>query len=50
MTLGVLEALAGRLARMEYTVPEQNLSIPLNRVPTRPHSGVLLAGVRPAAG
>ncbi|MGW4107542.1 cytochrome P450, partial [Streptomyces sp. NPDC004976] len=50
ITVGVLEALAGRLARMEYTVPEQNLAIPLNRVPTRPHSGVLLAGVRPAAG
>lgn len=50
ITVGVLEALAGRLARMEYTVPEQNLAIPLNCVPTRPHSGVLLAGVRPAAG
>ncbi|MFJ9661433.1 cytochrome P450 [Streptomyces griseoflavus] len=49
MTVGVLEALAGRLARLEYTVPEQNLTIPLNRVPTRPHSGVLLAGVRPPA-
>ncbi|MBT3149601.1 cytochrome P450 [Streptomyces sp. CHD11] len=49
ITVGVLEALAGRLARMEYTVPEQNLAIPLGRVPTRPHSGVVLAGVRPAA-
>ncbi|MGW4026840.1 cytochrome P450, partial [Streptomyces sp. NPDC005009] len=43
------EALAVRLARMEYTVPEQNLAIPLHRVPTRPHSGVLLSGVRPPA-
>ncbi|MEW2076189.1 cytochrome P450 [Streptomyces sp. NPDC013433] len=49
ITVGVLEALAVRLARMEYTVPEQNLTIPLNRVPTRPHSGVLLSGVRPPA-
>ncbi|WP_081240846.1 cytochrome P450 [Streptomyces viridosporus] len=50
VTLGVLEALAVRLARLEYTVPEQNLTIPLNRVPTRPHSGVLLTDVRPPAG
>ncbi|MFC8371918.1 cytochrome P450 [Streptomyces sp. NPDC057239] len=49
ITVGVLEALAVRLARMEYTVPEQNLTIPLHRVPTRPHSGVLLSGVRPPA-
>ncbi|MBB5130047.1 hypothetical protein [Streptomyces griseoloalbus] len=40
------EALAVRLARMAYTVPGQNLTIPLDRVPTRPHSGVLLAGIR----
>ncbi len=46
ITVGVLEALAVRLARMEYTVPQQNLTIPLHRVPTRPHSGVLLAGIR----
>ncbi|MEZ3180626.1 cytochrome P450 [Streptomyces pimonensis] len=49
ITVGVLEALAVRLARTEYTVPEQNLTIPLHRVPTRPHSGVLLSGVRPPA-
>ncbi|MFC9165965.1 cytochrome P450 [Streptomyces fungicidicus] len=49
VTVGVLEALAVRLARMEYTVPEQNLAIPLHRVPTRPQSGVLLSGVRPPA-
>jgi fatty-acid peroxygenase len=46
ITVGVLEALAVRLARMEYTVPQQNLTIPLHRVPTRPHSGVLLAAIR----
>ncbi|EFL37606.1 cytochrome P450 152A1 [Streptomyces griseoflavus Tu4000] len=49
VTVGVLEALAVRLARMEYTVPEQNLTVPLHRVPTRPQSGVLLSGVRPPA-
>ena len=49
VTVGVLEALAVRLARMEYTVPEQNLAIPLHRVPTRPQSGVLLSAVRPPA-
>lgn len=46
ITVGGLEALAVRLARMEYTVPEQNLTISPRRVPTRPHSGVLLAGIR----
>ncbi|GAA1421712.1 fatty-acid peroxygenase [Streptomyces thermospinosisporus] len=46
LTVGVLEALAARLARMEYTVPEQNLTIPLHRVPTRPRSGLLMADVR----
>ncbi|MEV8596043.1 cytochrome P450 [Streptomyces sp. NPDC052012] len=46
ITIGVLEALAVRLARMEYTVPEQNLAIPLHRIPTRPHSGFLIADVR----
>ncbi|GAA0639688.1 hypothetical protein GCM10009535_15590 [Streptomyces thermocarboxydovorans] len=46
LTVGVLEALAARLARMEYRVPEQNLTIPLHRVPTRPRSGFLMADVR----
>ncbi|MEU3948826.1 cytochrome P450 [Streptomyces sp. NPDC029526] len=47
VTVGVLEALTVRLARLEYTVPEQNLTIPLHRVPTRPRSGVVLTGIRP---
>ncbi|MFC9112124.1 MULTISPECIES: cytochrome P450 [Streptomyces] len=50
LTVGLLEALAAQLARMEYTVPEQNLAISLHRVPTLPHSGVVLAGVGRAAG
>ncbi|MBM7093590.1 cytochrome P450 [Streptomyces sp. S12] len=47
VTVGVLEALTQRLARLEYTVPEQNLTIALHRVPTRPRSGVVVTGVRP---
>ncbi|XKK60977.1 cytochrome P450 [Streptomyces sp. ARC32] len=46
VTVGLLEALAVRLARLECTVPEQDLRIPLRRVPTRPHSGFVVTGVR----
>ncbi|MEU1053199.1 cytochrome P450 [Streptomyces sp. NPDC005876] len=50
VTVGLLEALAVRLARLEYTLPGQDLSIPLRRIPTRPRSGVVLTGVRAPAG
>ncbi|MDN3244350.1 fatty-acid peroxygenase [Streptomyces sp. DSM 42143] len=46
ITVGLLEALAVRLARLEYTVPEQDLRIPLHRIPTRPRSGFAVTGVR----
>ncbi|WP_405698689.1 cytochrome P450 [Streptomyces coelicoflavus] len=46
VTVGLLEALAVRLARLECTVPEQDLRIPLRRVPTRPRSGFVVTGVR----
>ncbi|MGW2297704.1 cytochrome P450 [Streptomyces violaceorubidus] len=46
VTVGLLEALAVRLARLEYTVPEQDLRIPLRRIPTRPRSGFAVTGVR----
>ncbi|WP_328656017.1 cytochrome P450 [Streptomyces sp. NBC_00334] len=46
ITVGLLETLAVRLARLEYTVPEQDLRIPLRRVPTRPRSGFVVTGVR----
>lgn len=49
LTIGLLEALAVRLARLEYTVPEQDLGIPLGRVPTRPRSGFVMTGVRTPA-
>ncbi|MEU6809987.1 cytochrome P450 [Streptomyces sp. NPDC046831] len=48
VTLGLLEALAQRLARLEYRVAEQDLAIPLRRIPTRPRSGFVVTGVRPA--
>ncbi|MCZ9353543.1 cytochrome P450 [Streptomyces mutabilis] len=46
ITVGLLEALAVRLARLQYTVPEQDLRIPLRRIPTRPRSGFAVTGVR----
>ncbi|MDT0609308.1 cytochrome P450 [Streptomyces lancefieldiae] len=46
VTVGLLESLAVRLARLEYTVPEQDLRIPLRRIPTRPRSGFAVTGVR----
>ncbi|MDT0276607.1 cytochrome P450 [Blastococcus goldschmidtiae] len=42
LTVGLLSALAVRLARLEYEVPEQDLEIALHRIPARPDSGVLL--------
>ncbi|MET7454348.1 cytochrome P450 [Streptomyces sp. NPDC005574] len=45
-TIGLLESLAVRLARLEYTVPEQDLSISLRRVPARPRSGFVISGPR----
>lgn len=43
----ILKALVPRLARLTYDVPEQDLTIPLETIPTRPRSGVVLSGVRP---
>jgi fatty-acid peroxygenase len=42
ITVALLAALAVRLARLEFDVPEQDLSISLRRIPTRPASGVVL--------
>lgn len=47
MVVEVLKALIPRLARLRYDVPEQDLTIPLSRMPTRPRSGVVLTDVRP---
>jgi fatty-acid peroxygenase len=45
ITTALLEALAVRLARLAYRVPEQDLTIPLHRVPTLPKSRFLIADV-----
>jgi fatty-acid peroxygenase len=42
-TVALLTDLAIRLARLDYTVPPQDLDIPLHRVPTRPRSGMRIA-------
>ena len=42
VTVAVLAALAVRLARLEFHVPEQDLSISLSRIPAKPASGVVL--------
>ncbi|MEU6623893.1 cytochrome P450 [Streptomyces litmocidini] len=43
ITVAVLAALSGALARQEWTVPPQDLRIPLRRVPTAPRSGFRIA-------
>jgi fatty-acid peroxygenase len=42
ITVAVLAALAVRLARLPFDVPEQDLSISLRRIPAKPASGVVL--------
>ncbi|SCF05400.1 fatty-acid peroxygenase [Micromonospora coriariae] len=46
ITVALLRDLAVRLARLDYTMPEQDLSIPLHRIPTRPVDGLVIE-VRP---
>ncbi|WP_330241913.1 cytochrome P450 [Streptomyces sp. NBC_00525] len=46
ITLAVLSALAVPLADLSYRVPEQDLSIPLGRIPTAPRSGFVIEDVR----
>ncbi|MFB9239318.1 cytochrome P450 [Plantactinospora siamensis] len=43
ITLATLTALAGRLARLDHRVPEQDLRIPLHRIPARVTSGFRLS-------
>ncbi|WP_418959790.1 cytochrome P450 [Streptomyces tritici] len=42
ITVSVLAALSRELARLAFTVPDQDLRIPLHRIPTRPRSGLRL--------
>ncbi|WP_344971247.1 cytochrome P450 [Streptosporangium fragile] len=49
VTVALLRALVTRLARLDYDVPDQDLTISLRRVPARPASGFVLTAARPAA-
>jgi fatty-acid peroxygenase len=46
VTVALLSSLAVRLARLEYSLPDQDLTISLRRLPARPASGVVLTAVR----
>ncbi|MFD3869293.1 cytochrome P450 [Streptomyces sp. NPDC058623] len=45
VVVGVLTALATALGRLDHTVARQDLTIPLNRIPTRPRSGMVIRPV-----
>ncbi|HEX5741727.1 MAG TPA: cytochrome P450 [Pilimelia sp.] len=47
VTVALTAGFATWLARLEYTVPPQDLAIPLGRIPTLPRSGFVVAGIRP---
>ncbi|MFE7136000.1 cytochrome P450 [Streptomyces sp. NPDC057638] len=49
ITVALLAALAPRLAALPHSVPDQDLSIPLHRVPTRPHDGYVMEPGHPAS-
>lgn len=46
ITVALMRVLSGRLAMLNYNVPEQDLTISLRRIPARPRSGVVLGDVR----
>lgn len=46
ITLSVLATLSPALAELDFSVPPQDLSIPLSRVPTRPRSGFVIEGAQ----
>lgn len=48
ITVAVLAEVAGFLARTSYDVVEQDLRIPLSRIPTAPRSGFVIGNVAPA--
>ncbi|MFE0590804.1 cytochrome P450 [Micromonospora echinospora] len=47
ITVALLRALAVKLARLDHILPDQDLAIPLRRIPTRPRSGLLVEVRRP---
>lgn len=50
VTVAVLSTVAMFLARLSYEVDEQDLRIPLRRIPTTPRSGFVVSGVRRPPG
>jgi fatty-acid peroxygenase len=48
VTVALLAALATDLARLDYDVPQQNLTISLRRMPALPRSRFVMRNVRPA--
>lgn len=50
VTVALLAAFAGWLARLDYTVPEQDLTISLRRIPTLPRSRFAVTDVRVSYG
>jgi fatty-acid peroxygenase len=46
ITVALLAAIAPRLATLEYSVPPQDLTISLRRIPARPRSGIQITDVR----
>jgi len=43
VVVALLADLSVRLARLDYTVPPQDMSVPIGRIPTRPRSGVKIS-------
>jgi fatty-acid peroxygenase len=46
ITIELIKSFSSRLAALDYTVPEQDVRIPLTRIPSRPRSGFVIADVR----
>ncbi|MCX2968044.1 MULTISPECIES: cytochrome P450 [Streptomyces] len=49
VTRALLATLADRLAALPYELPDQDLTIPLTRIPTRPHDAIRLHIPKPPA-
>jgi fatty-acid peroxygenase len=46
LSVELLKSAVRALTRLSYDLPEQDLTVPLSRIPTRPRSGVVLTDVR----
>lgn len=49
VTIELIKVLSRKLVALDYDVPEQDLRIPLTRIPTRPRSGFVITNVQPTA-